>query len=109
MNKTIKWVLIVIVFAFVANVIKESVKASSETDARIMIEESCAQQANSGGAIPLEEITKVCSCTTERAAKQLGSGGFVRLQKTGNAASESDRQILTDALLTCTQEHVNSQ
>jgi len=109
MNKTIKWVLIVMVFAFVANVIKESVKASNETDARIMFEESCARQALAGDAIPLEKITKVCLCTTERAAKQLGSGGFVRLQKAGNAASESDRQILTDALLTCTQEHVDPQ
>lgn len=103
MNKTLKWVLVVGALALGANVVKESLKASKEVDARIALKESCARQAQSGAGLQASQVDAVCNCTTDRTAKALGSDGLLRLTGVTNA-TESDRKTLLDSTIACMDE-----
>lgn len=105
MGKTIKWILIAIALAFVGNVVKESLKASKEVDARIKFEDSCSRQARAGNTVPAQAVGALCSCTSEKAIKSLGHGKFAKVLASGNEAAESDKSVLSSALMSCFEEH----
>ena len=105
MNKALKAVLVLVVLAAGGNVIKESMKASNEVDARIRFEQSCARQARDSGKLPEQAIKPACSCTTEKAIKSMGGKRFAAALSSGNEAAESDRMLLSSALASCLQDH----
>lgn len=100
MNRTLKWILIVVVLAVVGNVIKESMKASKEVDARIAFKSSCQRQAQKSASIPPDLVDAVCTCVTDSTLKSLGKDGFGRLATVKNA-TESDRQVLMESMVAC--------
>lgn len=104
MNKFVKWTLAAVVLAVGANVVKESLNASNEVDAKVAVTQACIRQAQKNEAVPADRITAICTCTTDRTAKALGSTGFLRLAKV-SSATESDRKTMLDALVSCMEEH----
>jgi hypothetical protein len=101
LNKTIKWMLIVIAVGFVINVARHTMKASKEVDARIALAQSCTRQAQSSAGIPLGLINTVCNCVTDKTAMALGPDGIIRLASTTASAAESDSKALMDSMLIC--------
>ena len=105
MGKTIKWIFVAVALAFVGNIVKESLKASKEVDARIAFEESCSRQAMAGNTVPAQAVGALCSCTAEKAIKSLGYGKFAKVLAPGSGAAESDMSVLKSALTSCVEEH----
>lgn len=108
MNKVVKWGLVAVVLAVVSNIVKESLKASEEVDARIAVTQACTRQAQKSSAVPPDRIDAVCSCTTDRTVKALGNSGFLRLAKVTNA-TEGDRKTMLDSLVACMEEHAPTE
>jgi hypothetical protein len=108
MNKALKTVLALVALAAGGNIVKESMKASSEVDARIRFEQSCARQAHDGGKVPEPAIKRTCSCTADQATKTMGGKRCAAVLASGNEAAESDRMLLNSALASCLQEHAGA-
>jgi hypothetical protein len=106
LNKTIKWVLIVIAVGFVINVARHAMKASKEVDARIALTQSCTRQAQSSAGIPPSLVNTVCTCVTDKTAMALGPDGIIRLASTAADAAASDRKALMDSMLICMSQLV---
>ena len=105
MNKALKALLVLVVLAAGGNVIKESMKASNEVDARIRFEQSCARQARDSGKLPEQAIKPACSCTADQAIKAMGGKRFAAVLASGNDAADSDKAFLSAALAGCLHQH----
>lgn len=103
MNKILKWVVIAGVLAIGVNVVRESMKASKEVDAKIAFASSCKRQAEKGDAVPPDKIDAVCTCVTGKTVKLLGPNGFIRLS-TVTGATDADRQALMESMVSCMDE-----
>lgn len=105
MNKALKTVLVLVALAAGGNIVKESMKASNDVDARIRFERSCARQAQEGGKVPEPAIKPTCSCTADQAIKTMGGKRFAAVLASGNEAADSDKALLSAALGGCLHEY----
>jgi hypothetical protein len=104
-GKSIRWILIAIVLAVIANVVREASKAGNEVDARIALRGACARQAQAGNTIPADKIEPMCNCAVDRTAVTLGPTRFIRLAEV-TQATHDDKSVLLESFAACIREQV---